>query len=91
MKYKADYAPRAAEQLRGMDPRVGWKVLDAVDVLCDDPVRRSRRSQAPHPRHLQVFLARIEDRGRAWHLAVYFAYAADEQTLIIAEFVLYET
>jgi hypothetical protein len=88
MNYKPDFGPKAAERLWQVNPRLGWKILDAVDVLCTKPAELSKPFYFRHPIRYQAFETRIEDQGRVFLLTVLFHYAADETTLLIADLIV---
>ena len=88
MQYKPDFGPRAVERLWQVNPRLGWRILDAVDELCERPAELSKRFYFPHGRDYQGYETRIMDGGVEYLLRVIFHYATDETTLLIADLVV---
>ncbi len=85
MSYKADFAPPAAEVIRNVDPRLGWRILDAIDRLCDDPVALSKPFYFAAPNRYQMYEGVVEGVDEKLRLRIFFSYMADEQTLSIDE------
>ena len=88
MSYKVDFAPDAAAVIRTVHPRLGWKILDAIDRLCADPVSLSIPFYSAPAGRYQMYETALEEGNEKWLLKIFFSYLPDELTLNIDDLIL---
>jgi len=82
MSFAVEWEDEAEQDLAALPPLLASQVLDRLDEMTKDPVRRSRPTHFPY-RPAQCFEFPVHFEGVTYHFSVLFHYRPDEQGIIL--------